>query len=223
MTNWRNSFIAISVGTLLTATVAGAAPGIGNGNQCRFENETDAVNFCGQLDVNLLANVCTPYVNAHLTSLCRPVVNANASAWCGEYVEQEVELRLNQRIGDISNFCGGDVDLTKIAFHLGDINARCRQAQSTAQDVALAVEQANTVSLSASQTCEASRQECSTAVAQAVSQVVHCPDFQPICAKWVKRRRKYYVVDPVAQKKVPVVDRVTLCAKWAKPPVTVAP
>jgi len=228
----RNWCISALTALVLTAASVHAFPGSGNSPsaECTLASasfsDADAVSFCGALDVNLLANVCTPYVNAHLVSICRPAVEANAGAWCGGYVDQDVENRLNQRIGDIANFCGGDVDLTKIAFHLGDINARCRQAQTAHQDVALSVEQANAVALSTSQSCGSAEQTCEAAQAScttSATQVVHCPDFQAACAKWVKRRRKYFVLDPVSGKQVPVIDRVTLCAKWVKPPVIVAP
>jgi hypothetical protein len=138
-----------------------------------------------------------------LTNICRPVVTAHVEDYCEPYINTEVENRINQRIGDISNFCGGDVDLTKIAVYLGNIYHTCAQTQNAA--------------LNTSNVCEMTQNTCSP------NQTVHCPDFQPMCAKWVKRRRKFFVVDSATGKRVPVVDNMTFCVKWVKPAVIPVP
>jgi len=180
----------------------------------RATSDAFALAVCGNLNFNQQNQICAPFVRNNIRQICTPEVEADARSYCGLYVENEIENELNQRIGDIRNFCGGDVSLSSLLIKFGNVEARCRQSQEQGQFQAAACVDSSENSFDAVQTCEASQQTCSQAVS------LQCPNVEAVCAKSVKRYRKHVLRDPLTGKRTKVFDTVTLCKKWAKPVVS---
>lgn len=139
---------------------------------CRSKAESDsfATAVCGSLNFNQTAQICAPYVQNNANQICSTVVEANPSQFCGLFVENEVEAKLTQRIGDIANYCAGDVNLTTLLVKFGNVESRCAQSQLQSQRQQASCSDSSVNSFDASQSCAQATQVCATNVA------VSCPD-----------------------------------------------
>lgn len=181
-------------------------------------SDADAAAICGNLNFNVQAQLCAPYVHNNIHSICAPAVNADVDSYCSEYVSNRVETEVSQRCGDARAFCQGDHDYLNIALKLGDVSARCKQAQHQVQMQDASCTDASVNSFDASQTCAAAQQSCTQSNSN--SNVNNCPpppDIQAVCARQRSRRIVRRVFDPITAKRVKAVDFVVTCVKWAKP------
>lgn len=174
--------------------------------------DADALAICGSLNFNSANQVCAPFVRNNIKSICAPEVDADADAYCGTYLSNKVDTEVYNRCGDARQVCEGDHNFLAVALKLGEVSARCKQAQEQSQKQSLSCVDSSVNSFDASQSCEQAVQTVNTSLS--------CPDIQAVCAKEVKKNRIVKQLNPLTGKKEKVWQTTTKCVKWARPVVT---